>query len=433
MAKYIVHGGNELHGEIIVNSGKNSPIALLCGALMIKGKTRFIGMTKVSDVIDLLEVFTSIGAKATWEDDQTLLLDTSADFNMAAIDKEKCAKMRISLLFMGALANREKQFKVYKSGGCKLGKRSIRPHTLALEAYGIEVSSHEEYYEVNANELTGADIVMDESGDTATENAIMGAIFAKGESIIKMASANYMVQDLCYFLNAAGANIKGIGTTTLRITGVESLSSVDAYYPIPDPVDAMAWISLAITTKSTLTIKNCPLAFLELELQKLQHMGQQFDITNKRPSQSGHFTLIDITVKPSTLTALSDKIYGRPYPGLNIDNVPLFMPILTQAKGTTLVHDWCYENRALYGLELQKLGAKVMLLDPHRLLIEGTSELKGNEVMAPPAIRPAMAILITMIAAKGTSILRQVYPIERAYDGLIGRLQSIGVNITREE
>lgn len=433
MAKYIVHGGNELHGEIIVNSGKNSPIALLCGALMIKGNTRFIGMTKVSDVIDLLEVFTSIGAKATWEDDQTLLLDTSADFNMAAIDKEKCAKMRISLLFMGALANREKQFKVYKSGGCKLGKRSIRPHTLALEAYGIEVSSHEEYYEVNANELTGADIVMDESGDTATENAIMGAIFAKGESIIKMASANYMVQDLCYFLNAAGANIKGIGTTTLRITGVESLSSVDAYYPIPDPVDAMAWISLAITTKSTLTIKNCPLAFLELELQKLQHMGQQFDITNKRPSQSGHFTLIDITVKPSTLTALSDKIYGRPYPGLNIDNVPLFMPILTQAKGTTLVHDWCYENRALYGLELQKLGAKVMLLDPHRLLIEGTSELKGNEVMAPPAIRPAMAILITMIAAKGTSILRQVYPIERAYDGLIGRLQSIGVNITREE
>ena len=193
----------------------------------------------------------------------------------------------------------------------------------------------------------------------------------------------------------------------------------------------MAWISLAVTTQSPLTIRHCPIQFLELELEKLSVMGQKYRLGKKRKAKNGKTDLVDVTIRPSTLSALPDKLYGRPFPGLNIDNVSLFVPLLTQAKGRTLVHDWCYENRALYYLELQKLGAKVTLLDPHRVFIEGPTPLIGNELICPNAIRPAMALLIAMIAAKGTSVLRNTYPIERAYEDLVGRLTHIGVSIQR--
>jgi len=143
--------------------------------------------------------------------------------------------------------------------------------------------------------------------------------------------------------------------------------------------------------------------------------------------------VVDIVLQPSELKALPDKIYGRPFPGLNIDNLPFFVPILTQAKGRTLVHDWVYENRAIYYLELQKLGAKIFLVDPHRVFVEGKTQLKGNELMCPDAIRPAMAVLITMIAAKGTSVLRNCYTLERGYEHVVKQLQQIGVRIERLE
>ncbi len=431
MANYIVRGGKPLSGKITVNAGKNSPVALLCSSLLIRGSALFTNMTRVEEVERILEILRSIGVIVEWRGEHELYIDTSPELTMGTIDRHACEVTRSSLLLIGALAAREKQFKIYKSGGCKLGKRSIRPHTMALEEFGISVVSEDTFYDVSVGNLSAAHIVMYESGDTATENAIFAAVLAPGETIIRMASSNYMVQDVCYFLKKAGAKIEGIGTTTLRITGVEKLNIVDAYTIMPDPVDAMAWISLAITTKSSLTIADCPLDFLELELSKLSVMGQKFTLSEERMSHNGYFRLVDITIIPSPLQALPDKLYGRPFPGLNIDNVPLFVPILTQAKGTTLVHDWCYENRALYALEFQKLGAQAMLLDPHRVLIEGPSDLQGNEVMAPPALRPAMAILIAMIAAEGRSVLRNVYQIERGYEKIIERLQSVGVDIER--
>lgn len=427
---FVINGGKKLHGSIETSSGKNSPIALLCASVLVQNKVVLKEMSHVEEIERLIEVLSSIGVKFEWQDKDTLFVDSSKPLKMESIDKIACANTRISLLLFGALAAREKEYKLYKTGGCKLGQRTIRPHLYALEKFGVNVISRDKYYEVKNDVLKAQDIVMYESGDTATENAIMAAVFASGTSTIKFASANYMVQDMCYFLNAAGAKIAGIGTTTLTITGVKQLHSVDEYYVIPDPVDAMAWISLAITTKSPLTIKNCALDFLALELENLSIMGQKFSLLNKRKSKSGNFDLVDIKIQPSLLRALPDKLHGRPYPGLNIDNVPLFVPILTQAKGETLVHDWVYENRAIYYLELQKVGAKVMLLDPHRALITGPTKLLANEVVCPPAIRPGMAILIAMIAAKGKSVLHNVYPIMRAYDNLVERLQKIGVDIS---
>lgn len=432
MVTYQINGGKPLNGTIAVQAGKNSPIALLAASLLIAGKVTFKDFSQVEEVHRILEILGSIGVTFEWDGD-TLHLDTSGPLKMDQINKKACERVRASLLLMGALAARTKEYKLYRSGGCKLGNRTVRPHLLALQKLGIEIETKPGYYRVATNKLAASKIVMYESGDTATENVIMAAVLAPGKTTIKMASANYMVQDLCYFLKASGAKISGIGTTTLEIEGVTQLTAPKSYTPMPDPVDAMAWISLAITTKSTLTITNCPLEFLEIELEKLSVMGQQFNLVNERKSTNKKFTVVDIEIIPSELTALPDKLYGRPFPGLNIDSVPLFYPILTQAKGRTLIHDWVYENRALYGLEFQKLGANITLLDPHRLFIEGKTRLKANEIMCPPALRPGMAIFIAMLAAKGTSTLRNAYMIERAYGNLADRLAPLGAEITRVE
>lgn len=430
MAKFVVEGGKQLKGTITVNAGKNAPIALICASLLVRGSVTLTEMTHGEEVERMLEILKSIGVKTSWKDDTTLMIDTSGSLDMTSIDRRACEMTRASILLFGALAAREPSFKIYKSGGCKLGNRSIRPHTLALEKLGIHVRSEEEFYEVKTKKLKGANIVMYEAGDTPTENVIMAAVLAKGTTVISFASANYMVQDLCHFLVAAGAKIDGIGTTTLTITGVASLADV-AYAVSPDPVDAMAWISLAITTKSPLTIRQCPMTFLALELEKLSVMGQKYRLTNERLAKNGKTPLADIEIIPSDLEALPDKLAPRPFPGINIDNIPLFVPICTQANGQTLVHDWVYENRAIYYLEFQKLGARVLLLDPHRAMIEGKTALVGNDIICPPAIRPGMAILIAMLAAKGTSTLRNIYPIERAYDGLLERLRAVGASIER--
>lgn len=431
MAYYEVHGGKRLSGTIQTGSGKNATIALLFAALLIKGKTVLKEMTKVQEVHRVLELLQSIGVQYTWLNDTTIEINTKGKLRLGDIDKKACASGRISVLLLGALAKREKSYTLYQPAGCNLGKRTINPHIFALEKLGISITPSGDHYNVETEKLKGTDVVMYESGDTTTENVIMAAVLAKGTTVIKFASSNYMVQDLCHFLKKAGANIDGIGTTTLTITGVAALHPQVEYSISPDPIDAMAWIALAITTQSTITITNCPLDFLELELEKLSVMGQKFILSNKRNAKDGKGVICDIQILPSTLVALPDKIYGRPFPGLNIDNLPFFAPIATRAKGKTLIHDWPYENRALYNLEFQKMGANVILLDPHRVIIEGPTQLTAAEIIAPNAIRPAMSILIAMIAAKGTSILRSIYPIERAYDNLIERLQSIGVDIVK--
>lgn len=422
-----------MRGAVVNQSSKNSAEALLCASVMIKGPVTLTDVPQIEGVKRILELLSSIGVKIQ-RSGTTVHLDASADLDLDKMDENAAEVTRTSLLLLGALAAREKKYKLYKSGGCRLGERTVRPHLYALQKLGVNVVSKDCYYEVeNSRPLRAAHIVLYESGDTTTENVIMAAVLAKGVTVLKMASANYQVQDLCYFLNSVGANIAGIGSTTLTITGVDKLQAKQEYPIMPDPIVAMTFISAAITTRSKLTVKNCPLEFLELELYKLEIMGQKLVVENERLSKNGKFQVVDITITPSELTALPDKIYGRPFPGLNIDNLPLFIPLLTQAHGRTMVHDWAYENRAVYSLDLQKLGAKITLLDPHRIWVEGPVEFTPADMACPPALRPAVNLLICMLAAKGESILHNSYVIDRGYENLYDTLNKAGAEIKVKE
>ncbi len=435
MATYIIKGGKKLKGSIAVGTAKNSALGLLSAAVMLKGKVTFRDMPRIEEVYRFIEILQSINVSCEWTADHTLVIDSSKKLNLDTLDKQASMKIRSSLLLLGSLASVVPSYRLYRSGGCKLGERTVRPHLYALEKFGVKIETTNEQYQVTNQKLRAAYVVMYEAGDTPTENAIMAAARAEGITTIKFASANYMVQDLCYFLVKAGVKISGIGTQTLTIEGVKKLKSDFEYHVMPDPVEAMAFIATAITTHSPLTIENCPIDFLELELEKLSVMGQRYSVTKERVSKNGKFRIVDITITPSELTALPDKIHGLPFPGINIDNVPFFVPIATQAKGRTLIHDWMWENRSVYYLEFQKIGGKITLLDPHRVFVEGPTKLTGRkgEIVAPDGIRPAMALLIGMLAAKGVSQLQDIYVIERGYEDLESRLRSIGADITRTE
>jgi UDP-N-acetylglucosamine 1-carboxyvinyltransferase len=271
---------------------------------------------------------------------------------------------------------------------------------------------------------------MYESSDTATENALMAAACTPGKTTIRYASANYQVQEVCFYLEQCGIKVEGIGTTTLTVHGKKSINTPIVYELAEDPIVAMFYISLAITTHSSITIERVPIEFLEQELLVLEKMGFKYQIVRKYMARNKKTRLVDITTHPSTLTAPEDKIHARPYPGLNMDNLPFFAAIATQAKGTTLIHDWMYEKRALYLTELDKLGADTMLADPHRIFITGPTPLHHAELMAPPALRPAVVLLVAMLSAPGESTLRNIYPINRGYEHIVDTLQSLGADIT---
>jgi UDP-N-acetylglucosamine 1-carboxyvinyltransferase len=272
-------------------------------------------------------------------------------------------------------------------------------------------------------------IVLTERGDTVTENALMAAARLDQVTVIRNASSNYMVQDLCFYLELLGVRVDGVGTTTLTVHGRSEIDVDVDYHPSEDPIEAMSLLTAAIVTGSSIEVRRVPIEFLEVELSVLEEMGCEMQRSEEYVAANGRTRLVDLTTMPALLQAPLDKIHPMPFPGLNIDNVPFFAVIAATAQGRTLIHDWVYENRALYLTELNRLGGHVTLLDMHRVWVDGPTHWSAAEVMCPPALRPAVVLLLAMLAAPGTSVLRNVYVIDRGYEDLARRLSALGAQI----
>lgn len=423
-----IEGGAKLSGTVTTKTSKNGAVGLLCASLLNKNKTLLKNVPKIEEVYRIIEVLESIGVSAKWVGND-LLITPPKKLLLSKINKPSAIKTRSIIMMIGPLIHLFKSFELPQAGGCKLGSRTVRPHFFALEKMGVNITARSDRYEIISESLRPEEIILYESGDTVTENAIMAAAKIPGKTVIKFASANYQVQDLCFFLEKLGVQIDGIGTTTLTIYGKEEIDAPVTYYLSEDPIEAMFFISAAILTESSITIERCPINFIEIELLKLEKMGFKYKILRKYKAENERTNLVDIKTFPSKLVALDDKIESRPYPGLNIDNLPYFAVIATQAEGKTLIHDWVYEKRATYYTELDKLGADTLLADPHRIYITGPTKLRASEVICPSALRPAAIILIGMLGAKGVSILRNMYSINRGYEDIIKRLNALGAKI----
>lgn len=427
-----IEGGHRLHGEIEVKTSKNAAVALLCASLLNRGTTRLKRVARIEEVNRIIEVFTSIGVNVRWLEHNDLEIKVPAKLNLENMDKEAARKTRIVIMMVGALMHDYNSFKIPYAGGCELGRRTILPHIYALEEFGTLIVAKSGRYEITTRRMQPKrPVVLYEMSDVATENTLLAAARFEGETVIKMASANYQVQDLCFFLQKLGVKIDGIGSNTLRVTGVRNIKKNITFYPSEDPVEAMTFISAAVATDSSITIRRAPIDFLELELLILEKMGLKFKASRIYKANNGHTNLIDLTIHRHNgkLKAPIEKIHPLPSIGLNIDHLPYFVPIASVANGRTLIHDWVYEDRALMYTEMKKIGVDMELADPHRVFINGPTRWRTADISAPSGLRPAVMLLIGMLVAPGVSMLRNVYTINRGYEDLADRLNSLGAHI----
>ena len=457
---YCIHGGKELHGEAVINTSKNAAVALLCASLLNSGVTRLKHIARIEEVFRIIEVLESIGVRCRWiNQNRDLEITPPEQLKIEDIDVEAARKTRSILMLMGPLLHKFQQFRLPYAGGCTLGTRTIEPHLRALSAFGLKVdaASCSGFYDARVvmAERPGSEkhnfqhgpnglprrveqvespfppkrIVLIERGDTVTENTLMAAALYPGETTIVGASSNYMVQDLCFFMEKLGVRIRGIGSTTLIVRGQAEINAEIEYAPAEDPIEAMSFIAVGLVTKSELTIRRAPIEFLEIELEILKSMGARIERSPEYYSENGRTRLVDLRLHKAHLVAPADKIAPMPFPGLNIDNLPFFSVIAASAEGRTLIHDWVFENRAVYVTYLENLNAKIELLDAHRVYVEGPTNWRAAELVAPPALRPAVVVLIAMLAAPGTSVLRNIYSINRGYQDFAARLNKLGAAI----
>ena len=431
-----IEGGHKLSGSIITNASKNGAMHLFATALVNRGKTTLKNIPRIEEVSRFVEIFRSLGIKVVWIGKNTLTIEPPKTFSFSHINSRSTGKIRSALMLIGPLSNRLKSFKLPHIGGCQMGERTIAAHRYALEDLGLKIITSDSYYEITIGHKIKNETVMYEASDTGTTNAILRAAVLPASptdgpqrTTIDFAQQNYMVLEVCYFLQKLGIKISGIGTKTLIIEGNPNIETDIEYSNSEDPIEAMLFITAAIMTRSKLMVKRAPIDFLRVELLKLEKMGLRYDISKTYLAANGHTRLADLTIRPSKLKALHDKIHAQPYPGINTDNLPFFVPIATQAEGTTLIHDWMWEDRAIFFTELNRLGATVRLADPHRVFIDGPSKLKGAQIVCPPALRPAVMLMVAMLGAEGKSILRNVYAIKRGYENIVERLNKIGAKI----
>ncbi|MBQ3305858.1 UDP-N-acetylglucosamine 1-carboxyvinyltransferase [Candidatus Saccharibacteria bacterium] len=431
-----VNGGIELSGEITTNTSKNAAVGLLCASLLNSGKTILHRLARIEEVFRIIEVLESIGVKCRWTNrKRDLEIIPPRELKLKDMNISAARRTRSVIMLMGPLLHKFSEFTLPYAGGCSLGVRTIEPHLRALGSFGLSVDAvtNPGFYEARVKKVKGHPdqrIVLIERGDTVTENVLMAAAVYPGKTTIVGASPNYMVQDVCFFLEKLGVKIEGVGTTTLTITGVSKIDKDVEYYPSEDPIEAMSFIAAALVTHSEIKISRAPLEFLEIELEVLKSMDARIERSSEYLSANERTRLVDLTVKKSDLVAPADKIHPMPFPGLNIDNLPFFSVIAASARGRTLIHDWVFENRAVYTTDLAKLNAKVELLDAHRVYVEGPTNWRPAELVSPPALRPAVVVLLAMLAAPGTSILRNTYSINRGYQNFAARLRHLGADIS---
>ena len=428
-----IEGGHELKGKIALKTSKNAAVALLCASLLNHGVTKFKSFPRIEEVNRIIEVLESIGVQVKWLPGNDLEIRRPAKLQLDKLDANAARKTRSVLMLIGPLMHEYKEFNIPYAGGCKLGTRTVEPHLFALEEFGVSIVAKSGHYRIRVNAKDPGEIVLYESGNTVTNNALMAAAGSTGKTTIQAASGDYMVQDLSHFLRKLGVQIDGIGTPFLTVEGVRHVKKNITFAPSEDPIEAMFFISAAVTTNSKITIQRVPYRWIGLELLKLKKMGVKMKMSASYKAVNGITDLADITIEkhgPDDLKALPEKLHPNLFPGLNPDNLPYFVPIAAVCHGRTLIHDWMYENRALYYTEMTKVGVQVELADPHRIYIIGPTRFIAADVVCPPALRPASLLLIGMLAAQGNSMLRNVYTINRGYEDIAERLNTLGAHIT---
>lgn len=428
MSKFIIQGGSKLKGDIQASGFKNAATPIIAATILCKEEIVLHNVPVIEDVKKMLQILTSMGSKIVWTDTHSVKIN-NADVDPTKMDMSLVATMRSSILLMGAILGRFGKLKTKTPGGCQIGARSMDTHFKAFEALGVKVEHDGEYYLLSKEQPADEEIIMGEFSVTGTENIILAAALNQGKVAIRIAAADPSVQDLCWFLQALGVEISGVGTHHLVINGAKTVHGCE-YHIMPDNIETGTFIALAGVTRSHITITNTAPQFLTLELVKFREAGLKIDIKYLDLSPNPNYQLAEITVDGRVDLQAINKLHDMPYPGFAADLMQPFTALMTQAKGTTLIHDWMYDGRLKYVSELKKMGADIVVSDPHRIVVLGPARLFGKE-MNSFDLRAGATLIIAALSAEGESSIDNIYQVDRGYESLDTRLSNLGANIKR--
>jgi UDP-N-acetylglucosamine 1-carboxyvinyltransferase len=423
MEKFIIEGGHPLHGEVTPAGNKNAALPLLAACLLTDEPVVLRNVPDILDVRTMRALLESLGVEINPLEPHTWRIQAKV-IRPADLDPDLTRKIRASILLAGPMTARMGELRLPPPGGDVIGRRRVDTHILALTKLGAKVT-YDRYFYFSANGLTGADILLDEASVTATENAIMACVTAKGQSIIRNAASEPHIQELCHFLNTLGAKIENIGSNTLHITGVEKLHGGE-FTIGPDYLEVVSFIGAAAVTHGEIWIRNAGNQYLDMIRLVFGRLGVHWETSGDDifvPSKQ------KLVIEPDLGNAIPE-ISVMPWPSFPTDLMSIALVVATQSKGTVLFHDWMYPSRMFFTDKLVGMGAQIVLCDPHRCIVQGPTELYG-EKMESPDIRAGMALVLAALSAKGTSVIRNIGQIDRGYEKVDQKLAALGANIQR--
>ena len=433
MAIFQVEGGHRLHGEITPQGAKNEALEILCATLLTPQRVVVRNIPRILDVLQLIELLGRMGVRVEWLSEESCAFcaaDLDFDYMRSEDYRNRCARLRGSVMLIGPMLGRFGKGFIPKPGGDKIGRRRLDTHFLGFQKLGAKFNFDiaDEFFMVEGAELRGTYMLLDEASVTGTANIIMAAVLARGTTRIYNAACEPYIQQLCRMLNRMGARISGIASNLLTIEGVESLGGTE-HTMLPDMIEVGSFIGMAAMTQSELTIKNVSYDNLGIIPAQFARMGIRFEQRGDDiyiPAQE-HYS-IDTFLDGSIMT-----IADAPWPGLTPDLLSIFLVVATQAKGAVLIHQKMFESRLFFVDKLIDMGAQIILCDPHRATVIGHDHrirLRATR-MTSPDIRAGVALLIAAMSADGVSTIQNVGQIDRGYKDIDLRLNALGARITR--
>jgi UDP-N-acetylglucosamine 1-carboxyvinyltransferase len=424
--KLIIHGGYPLCGEVTPSGNKNAALPLLAACLLTDEPIILHNVPNIRDVQDMIALLQSLGVSAEKLDNHTWKIHAS-DLCPADLKPELCRRIRASILLAGPMVARTGDLRLPPPGGDVIGRRRVDTHILAIRSLGAQADFDRvnRVFIFSAKKLIGADILLDEASVTATENAIMAAVTAEGATILRNATSEPHVQELCHFLNALGAKIENISSNTLHIQGVKKLHGGE-FTIGPDYLEVVSFIGAAALTGGSITINNAGTQYLSMIRLVFGRLGVEWQVDGDKilihPPQK-------LVVEPDLGDAIP-VINVMPWPSFPTDLMSIAIVIGTQSKGSVLFHDWMYPSRMFFTDKLVSMGAQIVLCDPHRCIVQGPTQLYG-EVLDSPDIRAGMALVLAALTAEGQSVIRNVGQIDRGYERIDEKLRLLGAQIER--
>lgn len=417
MEVFEIEGGKRLSGSIAVSGLKNAATPIIAATLLTRETCVLKNIPRIEDVFRMLEILESMGAEVEWRGKHTLAI-TAKDIDPRRINQDTVKRLRSSVFLLGALAARFDSFRVREPGGCVIGARPVGTHIDALGKLGVRITVSDKELRVNAAHRRNGQVVLKEFSVTATENALLLAAALPGTTTIKIAAAEPHVEDLGHFLQKLGVRITGLGTHTLTISGRRRLHGAE-HSVIPDHNEAATFLILGAATQSPITVVNAREEHLDIVLEKLREFGVEFVIRKNT-----------ITVVPTKQLRAVSKVETLPYPGVPTETQALFAMLATQARGDTLIFEKLYEGRFNYISELIKMGARADILNSHQAIIHGPTPLQGTLIKSFD-LRSGASLIVAALAARGKTVIEDIYQVDRGYERIEERLAALGARICR--